>query len=153
MRREQKNIKVRFNLNWTRNGRCLKIWVSRDNEKFAPLNIMIDGLTNEDDLRRAVETQLMFSAEKIVEFFKDDLDGVADEVLAVRQKERDRIAQVRASAKSAKQEPVWMRMAPEGECVLCDRARATDDQMMPNHSASPRCESGSHNHCTCDRCY
>ena len=47
----------------------------------------------------------------------------------------------------------WMRMAPEGECAMCDRARAENDQMMPNHSASPRCQSGGYRHCTCDACY
>ena len=121
---------------------------------------MIDGLMNEDDLRRAVETQLMFSAEKIVEFFKDDLDGVADEVLAVRQKERDRIAAVRASAKQQQNQPKeekmsneYVYMAPEGECRLCDRARETDDKMMPSHTASIVCESGRRPHCTCDKCY
>lgn len=44
-------------------------------------------------------------------------------------------------------------LAPEGECSYCDRARATNDTMAPPHNASTRCQSGSHNHCTCDRCY
>jgi len=47
----------------------------------------------------------------------------------------------------------YIYMAPEGECTYCDRARATGDQMMPSHTASVTCQSGSHNHCTCDRCY
>lgn len=45
------------------------------------------------------------------------------------------------------------RRAPVGECPLCDRARETDDQMMPSHTASDRCRSGHRNHCTCDTCY
>jgi hypothetical protein len=40
---------------------------------------------------------------------------------------------------------------PPGECPYCDSCR--DDNMMPSHTASDRCESGRHNHCTCDRCY
>lgn len=47
----------------------------------------------------------------------------------------------------------YIYMAAEGECVACDRARATNDQMMPSHTASTRCESGRRSHCTCDRCY
>lgn len=40
---------------------------------------------------------------------------------------------------------------PPGECVTCDRHRG--ETMMPSHDASPRCESGRHNHCTCDTCF
>lgn len=47
----------------------------------------------------------------------------------------------------------YIYMAAEGECVACDHARATNDQMMPSHTASTRCESGRRSHCTCDRCY
>lgn len=43
--------------------------------------------------------------------------------------------------------------APEGECVTCDRERATGNNFHPPHDASPRCESGWHNHCTCDTCF
>jgi hypothetical protein len=52
-----------------------------------------------------------------------------------------------------RQAATYFQFAPEGECSYCDRARATGDLMMPPHTASPRCESGNHNHCTCDRCY
>lgn len=40
---------------------------------------------------------------------------------------------------------------PPGECKYCDEHR--DDQMMPPHYASTRCESGQHTHCTCDTCF
>lgn len=50
-----------------------------------------------------------------------------------------------------KQEYVYMM--PEGECAYCDRARETGDKSMPSHTASPRCQSGSRIHCTCDTCY
>jgi len=36
-------------------------------------------------------------------------------------------------------------------CAYCDAHR--DDKMMPYHDASDRCESGKHDHCTCDACY
>jgi len=28
-----------------------------------------------------------------------------------------------------------------------------DDSMMPSHSPSSRCQSGSYSHCTCDTCF
>lgn len=40
---------------------------------------------------------------------------------------------------------------PHGECTYCDKYR--DESMMPPHDASDRCESGKHNHCTCDVCF
>lgn len=40
---------------------------------------------------------------------------------------------------------------PPGECAFCDKHR--DDSMMPSHTASERCESGKHSHCTCDACF
>ncbi len=40
---------------------------------------------------------------------------------------------------------------PEGECPYCDEYG--DEDMMPPHDASPRCESGKHPHCTCDTCF
>jgi hypothetical protein len=40
---------------------------------------------------------------------------------------------------------------PPGECSFCDKYR--DDPMMPPHTASDRCESGKHSHCTCDTCF
>jgi hypothetical protein len=36
-------------------------------------------------------------------------------------------------------------------CVTC--AQHMPGEMMPPHDASPRCESGKRNHCTCDTCF
>ena len=36
-------------------------------------------------------------------------------------------------------------------CGFCDDH--LDDKMMPPHTASPNCESGKRNHCTCGVCY
>jgi hypothetical protein len=35
-------------------------------------------------------------------------------------------------------------------CPTCIKYKG---QMMPPHSASPKCESGGHNHCSCDICF
>lgn len=43
--------------------------------------------------------------------------------------------------------------APEGECAYCDRLVREDITFAPPHDASPNCESGGHNHCTCDTCF
>lgn len=37
-----------------------------------------------------------------------------------------------------------------GDCASCD---AADLHVRPPHDASPRCESGKHNHCSCDVCF
>jgi hypothetical protein len=36
------------------------------------------------------------------------------------------------------------------ECSFCVEHAG---KMAPPHNASPRCESGGHSHCTCDRCF
>lgn len=46
--------------------------------------------------------------------------------------------------------PAWAYRRPLGECATCDKE---GDGMMPSHTASDRCESGKHNHCTCDACF
>lgn len=48
---------------------------------------------------------------------------------------------------------VFMQFAPEGECAYCDRERALGNKWFPPHTARPNCQSGRHNHCTCDGCY
>jgi hypothetical protein len=40
-----------------------------------------------------------------------------------------------------------------GECKFCDHERAQGNDFHPSHDASLRCESGKHNHCTCDVCF
>lgn len=44
-----------------------------------------------------------------------------------------------------------LRFAAPGTCRYCDQCRT--DPMMPYHEASPRCESGKRNHCTCNFCF
>jgi hypothetical protein len=41
----------------------------------------------------------------------------------------------------------WTRV-----CSECDRVKANGG-FGPPHNASPRCQSGGHNHCTCDTCF
>lgn len=43
--------------------------------------------------------------------------------------------------------------APPGECKYCDDMRFAGEDFHPSHDASSRCESGKHNHCTCDTCF
>ena len=61
--------------------------------------------------------------------------------------EGERNARLAAARKAAQ----TRRLRPPGECPFCDRHR--DDTMMPSHTASDRCESGKHPHCTCDVCF
>lgn len=37
---------------------------------------------------------------------------------------------------------------PTEVCGTC-----AEPGMKPNHDASPRCESGGHEHCSCDTCF
>jgi hypothetical protein len=37
------------------------------------------------------------------------------------------------------------------DCAYCQQH--VPGSMMPSHTASPRCQSGSRNHCTCDTCF
>lgn len=37
--------------------------------------------------------------------------------------------------------------------ITCQTCVRYAGQMHPNHDASPRCESGGRNHCTCDTCF
>jgi len=37
-------------------------------------------------------------------------------------------------------------------CSTCDRD-PEGRQLMPPHTASDRCESGKHDHCSCDTCF
>lgn len=49
--------------------------------------------------------------------------------------------------------PKRRHKAEPGECPTCDRERAKNSDFHPPHDASPRCESGKHNHCSCDTCF
>lgn len=48
---------------------------------------------------------------------------------------------------------IFMQFAPEGECKYCDDQRANKNTFFPPHTARPNCQSGRHNHCTCDGCF
>lgn len=39
------------------------------------------------------------------------------------------------------------------QCVYCDRERQAGNDFHPPHDASLNCESGKHNHCSCDTCF
>lgn len=47
----------------------------------------------------------------------------------------------------------FMQFAPLGECNYCDREREQGNEFFPPHTARPSCQSGRHNHCTCDTCF
>ena len=42
---------------------------------------------------------------------------------------------------------------PKGECPTCDREREAGNDFHPAHDAGRLCQSGGHNHCTCDSCF
>lgn len=48
---------------------------------------------------------------------------------------------------------VRVHKAPVGVCKTCDEMRKEKSDFHPPHDASPRCESGKHNHCSCDTCF
>ena len=96
MNRVSRHIKFRLNLNSTRNGRCLKIWVSECKKPFKSLGIMVDGITTEQELRRAVETEFSFAIDAVVDFYKNELQGIKEEVQSIRKKDREFIANKRA---------------------------------------------------------
>lgn len=48
---------------------------------------------------------------------------------------------------------VFMQFALEGECTYCDDQKAKGNNFFPPHTARQSCQSGRHNHCTCDTCF
>lgn len=49
---------------------------------------------------------------------------------------------------------VRRQFAEPGTCQTCDRERGKPGTpFFPPHDASARCESGRHNHCSCDTCF
>ena len=42
---------------------------------------------------------------------------------------------------------------PPGECAFCDREREAGSSFHPSHDATDHCQSGKHDHCTCDSCF
>lgn len=63
------------------------------------------------------------------------------------------IVDVKQKIKAALQAELDAGKAPLGECTYCDSLRAQGETFHPSHNASPRCESGKRNHCTCDTCF
>jgi len=47
--------------------------------------------------------------------------------------------------------PVRTSFVLDGYCQTC--AQLAKGEMYPPHDASPRCESGKRNHCSCDVCF
>lgn len=47
----------------------------------------------------------------------------------------------------------YIKQMPKGECTYCDLEYDKPTGFFPPHTASPRCQSGHHNHCTCDTCF
>lgn len=67
---------------------------------------------------------------------------------------RQRIDQVEQELRDSFDKQAARRhRVPEGQCSYCDAERATQNQFHPPHDASYRCESGKHNHCSCDACF
>lgn len=51
---------------------------------------------------------------------------------------------------------VRKRLSPTGRVAIdetCETCRTYRGQMAPPHQASKNCESGGHDHCTCDVCF
>lgn len=57
---------------------------------------MVDGITTEQELRRAVETEFSFAIDAVVDFYKNELQGIQEEVQSIRKKDREFIANKRA---------------------------------------------------------
>lgn len=64
----------------------------------------------------------------------------------------DQIAKRIAAVESTLIQPKRHKAEP-GECQSCDDYRAEGTDFHPPHDASDRCESGKHNHCSCDTCF
>ena len=56
----------------------------------------MDGITTEQELRRAVETEFSFAIDAVVDFYKNELQGIQEEVQSIRKKDREFIANKRA---------------------------------------------------------
>lgn len=52
----------------------------------------------------------------------------------------------------SEQQP-YIKQMPKGECTYCDLEYDNPTWLFPPHTASPRCQSGHHSHCTCDICF
>ena len=96
---------IRLTINRTREGRAIKMSKARKVkgspiEKYKSSGIILDGITTEDELRRAIKVQFDHIFEEIVEHFKTQLNGAEEDVQKLREKQRVYIE--RARAKKAK---------------------------------------------------
>jgi hypothetical protein len=55
--------------------------------------------------------------------------------------------------KTESEQQPYIKQMPKGECTYCDLEYDKPTGFFPPHTASPRCQSGHHNHCTCDTCF
>ena len=46
-----------------------------------------------------------------------------------------------------------IRLRTVSLCDYCDEMKKKGESHFPPHDASPRCESGKKDHCTCDVCF
>lgn len=81
---------MKFKINRTRNGNALKLFVADGTHKqYRQAGILVDGITDVEELRRAVRTQLEWVVDDVVEQFIGDLQDARARVAAIRIKERD----------------------------------------------------------------
>jgi hypothetical protein len=52
--------------------------------------------------------------------------------------------------KTESEQQPYIKQMPKGECTYCDLEYDKPTGFFPPHTASPRCQSGQHSHCTCD---
>jgi hypothetical protein len=55
--------------------------------------------------------------------------------------------------KTESEQQPYIKQMPKGECTYCDLQYDKPNGFFPPHTASPRCQSGGYNHCTCDTCF
>jgi len=59
----------------------------------------------------------------------------------------------RPTMKTESEQQPYIKQMPKGECTYCDLQYDKPNGFFPPHTASPRCQSGGYNHCTCDTCF
>ena len=94
--KSKNRFNIRFTMNTTRLGRCLKVWVAEGTDAVVQGGIQVDSITNEQELRRAVRAELDFISEDIVRCFLDDLRGATEHREEMRRIEAERIRLRRA---------------------------------------------------------
>ncbi len=81
---------IKFRINRTRNGNALKLFTADGtNKAFSQSGIVVDGITDVEELRRAVKTQLDWIVEDVVEEFTGTISDAKKRIEAIRVKERN----------------------------------------------------------------